>query len=144
MSLNLNKIMIAGRLTRDPEIKYTPSGLTIAEIGLAVNRRRKGADGTWGEEATFLDVTLWEAQAEVAQQHLHTGDGVLIEGRLHKDTWEDKATGKKRSSLKIVGERMQMIGGRPLQVQAQGLPVLPVEAPKVEPQAEGDFDEIPF
>lgn len=155
--MNLNKIMIAGRLTRDPEIKYTPSGLTIAELGLAVNRRRKGADGEWSEEATFLDVTLWESQAEVAQKYLRKGDGVFIEGRLHKDTWEDKATGKKRTSLKIVGERMQMMGGRQdLGNEAPG--PQPPPGTQGEDQSEskfsvkpriinlekGDTDEIPF
>ncbi|MEW4528842.1 single-stranded DNA-binding protein [Maioricimonas sp. JC845] len=108
-----NKVILVGNLTRDPEVRYTPSGTAVAEVGLAVNR-------TWfdrqsnekREETTFVDVTLWGRQAEVAGEYLAKGRSVLIEGRLQLDTWEDRETGKKRSKLKVVGENMQMLGGR--------------------------------
>ncbi|HEX6986503.1 MAG TPA: single-stranded DNA-binding protein, partial [Planctomycetaceae bacterium] len=110
---SFNKVILLGNLTRDPQVRYTPGGTAVAEIGLAVNR-------TWfdkqsnqkKEETTFVDVTLWGRQAEVAGEYLSKGRAVLIEGRLQLDQWEDKNTGEKRSKLKVVGEEMKMVGGR--------------------------------
>src|SRR6478672_13807662 len=98
---SLNKVMLIGNLTRDPEIKYTPKGTAIAEIGLAVNRVYSTESGEKREEVTFVDVTLWGRQAEVAGEYLKKGRPVYIEGRLQMDSWEDKATGQKRSKLKV-------------------------------------------
>lgn len=108
-----NKVILVGNLTRDPEVRYIPSGTAVCELGLAVNR-------TWydkqsnsrKEDTTFVDVTLWGRTAEVAGEYLAKGRSVLIEGRLQMDTWDDKETGKKRSKLKVVGEQMTMLGGR--------------------------------
>jgi single-strand DNA-binding protein len=108
-----NRVILVGNLTRDPEVRYTPGGTAVTEVGLAVNR-------TWydqkanekREETTFVDVTLWGRQAEVAGEYLSKGRPVLIEGRLQLDTWDDRETGKKRSKLKVVGETMQMLGSR--------------------------------
>lgn len=110
---SFNKVILLGNLTRDPQVKYTPSGSAVAEIGLAVNRYwfDKQAN-TRREETTFVDVTLWGREAEVAGEYLAKGRPVLIEGRLQLDTWDDKQTGQKRSKLRVVGERMQMLGGR--------------------------------
>jgi len=110
---SFNKVILVGNLTRDPEVKYTTGGTAVAEIGLAVNR-------TWfdqksnerKEETTFVDITLWGRQAEVAGEYLAKGRSVLIEGRLQLDSWNDKDTGAKRSKLRVVGEQMQMLGGR--------------------------------
>ena len=110
---SFNKVILVGNLTRDPEVKYTTGGTAVAEVGLAVNR-------TWfdqksnekKEETTFVDVTLWGRQAEVAGEYLSKGRRVLIEGRLQLDSWNDKETGQKRSKLRVVGEQMQMLGGR--------------------------------
>lgn len=110
---SFNKVILLGNLTRDPQVKYTPAGTALAELGLAVNR-------TWydkqsnsrREETTFVDVTLWGRDAEVAGEYLAKGRPVLIEGRLQLDTWDDKTTGQKRSKLRVVGERMQMLGSR--------------------------------
>ncbi len=110
---SFNKVILVGNLTRDPEVKYTTGGTAVAEIGLAVNR-------TWfdqksnerKEETTFVDVTLWGRQAEVAGEYLSKGRPVLIEGRLQLDTWDDRESGKKRSKLRVVGEAMQMLGGK--------------------------------
>jgi single-strand DNA-binding protein len=110
---SFNKVILLGNLTRDPQVRYTPGGTAVSELGLAVNR-------TWfdqktnsrREEVTFVDVTLWGRQAEVAGEYLAKGRQVLIEGRLQLDSWDDKDTGQKRSKLKVVGENMTMVGGR--------------------------------
>ena len=105
-----NRVVLVGNLTRDIELKYTPSGLAVTDIGLAVNDRRKTQTGEWVDETTFVDITLWGRQAEVAGEYLGKGSSVLIEGRLKLDTWE--TDGQKRSKLRVVGEKMQMLGSR--------------------------------
>jgi single-strand DNA-binding protein len=105
-----NRVVLVGNLTRDPELRYIPSGTAVTEIGLAVNDRRKNAAGEWIDETTFIDITLWGRQAEIASEYLNKGSSVLIEGRLKLDTWEKD--GKKNSKLRVVGERMQMLGSR--------------------------------
>jgi single-strand DNA-binding protein len=110
---SFNKVILLGNLTRDPQVKYTPSGAAVAEIGLAVNRYWFDKQtNSRREETTFVDVTLWGREAEVAGEYLAKGRPVLIEGRLQLDTWDDKTTGQKRSKLHVVGERMQMLGTR--------------------------------
>src|SRR5579872_1178580 len=110
---SFNKVILLGNLTRDPQVKYTPSGAAVAEIGLAVNRYWFDKQtNSRREETTFVDVTLWGRDAEVAGEYLAKGRPVLIEGRLQLDTWDDKTTGQKRSKLHVVGERMQMLGSR--------------------------------
>lgn len=109
---NLNKVMLIGNLTRDPELRHTPKGSAVAEFGLAINRVWYNEQKQKQEETTFVDVTLWGRQAEIAQQYLTKGSPVYIEGRLNMDTWDDKATGQKRSKLKVVGETLQLLGGR--------------------------------
>ena len=99
-----------GNLTRDPEMRYIPSGMAVTDIGLAVNDRRKNSAGDWVDEVTFVDITLWGRTAEVVTQYLSKGSQLLVEGRLKLDTWE--TDGQKRSKLKVVGERIQMIGSR--------------------------------
>ena len=106
---NLNKVMLIGNLTRDPELRHTPKGTAVAELGLAINRVWKDEQGQKQEETTFVDVTLWGRQAELAQQYLAKGNPVYIEGRLNLDTWDDKATGQKRSKLKVIGENLQFL-----------------------------------
>lgn len=107
---SFNRVILMGNLTRDVEVKYLQSGMAVAEVGLAVNDRRKNQAGEWVEEVTFVDVTLWGRTAEVAGEYLSKGSPVLIEGRLKLDQWETE--GQKRSKLKVIGERMQMLGGR--------------------------------
>ena len=109
---NLNKVMLIGNLTRDIELKYTPKGSAIAELGLAINRKYKTDSGELKEETTFVDVTLWGRQAEIAKEYLSKGKPVYIEGRLQLDSWDDKQTGQKRSKLKVTGEAMQLLGSR--------------------------------
>lgn len=104
-----NRVVLVGNLTRDPELRFIPSGTAVSEIGLAVNDRVKKGD-QWVEETTFVDVTLWGRQAEIANEYLSKGSSVLIEGRLKLDRWEKE--GQKHSKLRVVGERMQMLGGK--------------------------------
>ena len=106
---SFNRVVLVGNLTRDVELRYTPQGTAVTEIGLAVNDRVKKND-QWVDEATFVDITLWGRTAEVASEYLSKGSQILVEGRLKLDTWEQE--GKKRSKLRVVGERMQMLGGR--------------------------------
>lgn len=105
-----NRVILLGNLTRDPELRYIPSGTAVSDIGLAVNDKRKNANGEWVDEVVFVDVTLWGRTAEVASEYLTKGSPVFIEGRLKLDTWE--SDGQKRSKLKVVCEKMQLIGGR--------------------------------
>src|SRR5580698_1786262 len=109
---NLNKVMLMGNLTRDPEVRYTPKGTAVAELGLAINRVYTGDNNEKREETTFVDVTLWGRTAEIAGEFLKKGRTVFIEGRLQLDSWDDKQTGQKRSKLKVVGEGLQLIGAR--------------------------------
>ena len=109
---NLNKVMIIGNLTRDPELRHTPKGTAVAELGLAINRVWRDEQGQKQEDTTFVDVTLWGRLAEIAQQYLTKGSQAYIEGRLTLDTWDDKATGQKRSKLKVVGETLQLLGAK--------------------------------
>jgi len=98
-----------GNLTRDPELRYIPSGTAVSEIGLAVNDRVK-KNNEWVDEVTFVDVTLWARTAEVANEYLSKGSSVLIEGRLKLDMWEKD--GQKRSKLRVVADKMQMVGSK--------------------------------
>ncbi len=109
---SLNRVLLIGNLTRDPEIRYTPKGTTLADIGLAINRIWKNDEGEKQEDTTFVDVTLWGKLAEVAEKYLKKGEPVLVEGRLQLDSWDDKQTGQKRSRLRVVAENLQMLGSR--------------------------------
>ena len=108
-----NKVLLLGNLTRDPEVRYTPKGSAVADLGIAVNRQYTLDTGEKREEVTFVDVTFWGRTAEIAGEYLKKGRSVFIEGRLQLDTWDDKQSGQKRSKLKVIGEMMQMLGARP-------------------------------
>jgi single-strand DNA-binding protein len=109
---NLNKCQLMGNITREIELRYTPAGTAVADLGLAINRSRKDDNGEKIEETTFVDVTLWGRVAEVAHQYAGKGKPIFVEGRLQLDTWEDKNSGEKRSKLKIVGENIQLLGSK--------------------------------
>ena len=110
---NLNKVLLLGNVTRDPEVRYTPKGSAVCDLGVAVNRTYTTDSGEKLEEVTFVDVTLWGRTAEVASEYLKKGRPVFIEGRLQMDTWDDKQTGQKRTRLRVVADNMQLLGGRP-------------------------------
>lgn len=105
-----NKVLLMGNLTRDPEVRYTPKGTAIANLGLAVNRVWTTETGEQKEEVTFVDIEVWGRQAETAGQYLSKGRPVFVEGRLRLDSWEDKESGQKRNKLKVVAERIQFLG----------------------------------
>jgi single-strand DNA-binding protein len=107
---SLNKIFLIGNLTKDIELRYTPKGTPVVELGLAINRVFTDEQGGKREETTFVDVTLWGRTAEIAQQYLKKGSPAFIEGRLQMDSWVDKQSGEKRNRLKVVGEHMQLLG----------------------------------
>src|ERR671924_454339 len=110
---SFNKVLLLGNLTRDPEVRYTPKGSAVTDIGIAVNRQYTLDSGEKREDVTFVDVTLWGRTAEIASAYLKKGRPVFIEGRLQMDSWDDKQTGQKRTRLRVVAENMQLLGGRP-------------------------------
>jgi len=106
---SFNKVILIGNLTRDPELRYTPSGRAIAKLGLAVNRSWRTESGETRDETTFVDVDAFGRQAEVLGQYLRKGRPVMVEGRLKLDQWEDKQTGQKRNRLGVVLESFQFL-----------------------------------
>jgi single-strand DNA-binding protein len=151
---SFNKVILLGNLTRDPEVRYTPKGTAVTELGMAVNRVYTAENGEKREETTFVDVTLWGRTAEIAGEYLKKGRPVFIEGRLQLDTWDDKTSGQKRSKLKVVGEGLQLIGSRPggagggggggdEETSSAPRSSKPAAPPKAAPSAPDD-DEIPF
>ena len=152
---NLNKVLLMGNLTRDPEVRYTPKGTAVTELGIAVNRIYTGENGEKREEVTFVDVTVWGRTAENVGEYLRKGRPVFIEGRLQLDSWEDKQSGQKRNKLKVVADNVQFLGARggsgggpeesdeAPRSRASGGPRT-ATPPKGSGPAEPDDDEIPF
>ena len=163
---SLNKVMLIGNLTRDPEIRYTPKGQAVTDIGLAVNRVYSTESGEKREEVTFIDVTLWGRTAEVVHQYCKKGRPLFVEGRLKLDSWDDKTSGQKRSKMKVVVETMQLLGSRdgggggghdstveyadsqaaPSATSAPAQRRAPAQAPRppVDPDLDAAPDDIPF
>ena len=145
---NLNKVFLMGNVARDPELRYIQSGTAVLDLRLAVNRRTKAADGTWGDEATFLDVTVWGKQAENCAEYLSKGRPVFVEGHLRMDQWKDKKTGENRSKLRVTAENVQFLGGRPGGGGGGGgwRPRPQAEPPPQQPAGDDDLsdDDIPF
>ncbi len=110
MASSMNRVFLMGNVTRDPELRYISNGTAVTDVGLAINDRRKTASGEWIEETTFVDITLWGRTAEIAGEYVTKGSPLLVEGRLKLDTWEKD--GKKNSKLRVVGDRMHLIGSR--------------------------------
>jgi single-strand DNA-binding protein len=153
---SFNKVILIGNLTRDPELRYTPKGMAIAQIGLAVNRTWRNEAGESKEEVTFLNVDAFGKQAELLAQYMKKGSPLFMEGRLKLDQWDDKTTGQKRSQIKIVLEGFQFIGGgqnRAGSGEPNGDDAPPARAPRPaavakpentdEPPAPDD-DDVPF
>src|SRR3954465_10936713 len=151
---SFNKVILLGNLTRDPEIRYTPKGSAVCDLGVAVNRQYTLENGERREEVTYVDVVLWARLAEIAAEYLKKGRPVFIEGRLQLDIWDDKQSGQKRSKLRVIGENMQMLGSRGAGGGAGaaegGDEERPARAATPPPKAsasapaEPDDDEIPF
>jgi single-strand DNA-binding protein len=151
---SFNKVILLGNLTRDPEIRYTPKGSAVCDLGIAVNRQYTLENGEKREEVTYVDVVLWARLAEIAAEYLKKGRPVFIEGRLQLDTWDDKQSGQKRSKLRVIGENMQMLGSRgggggggSAESHDEDRPARSTTPPPkaaVAGPAEPDDDEIPF
>ena len=104
-----NCVILAGNLTRDPEVRYTPSGTAVADLGLAITESFKNKEGQWEEKPVFVDVVVWGRQAETSGEYLYKGSPALVEGRLQLDQWENKQ-GEKRSKLRVRADRVQFLG----------------------------------
>jgi len=109
---DLNKVFLMGRLTFDPELRRTPSGTAVAELRMATSRSWAGRDGERREETLFIDVTVWDRQAENCCQYLRKGSAIHVEGSLKMDTWDDKTTGEKRSKIRVHADRVQFLDSR--------------------------------
>lgn len=159
---SLNKVMLIGNLTRDPEVRYTPKGSAVADLAIAVNRTYTAESGEKREEVTYVDIVLWAKLAEIAGKYLQKGAPVFIEGRLQMDQWEDKQTGQKRTKIRVVAENFQFLGRREAPAseggdEGGGRPVTrPAQRPQPAKQAaagdefgegpitEAEDDNIPF
>ncbi len=109
---NFNKVLLIGNLTRDPELRYTPQGTAVVNLGLAVNRSFRDRNQELKKEVCFLTVVAWDKQAETCNQYLHKGSPIFVEGRLQSRSWED-TSGQKRSVLEVRAERIQFLGQPP-------------------------------
>jgi len=149
---NFNKVILAGNLTRDPEVRYTPKGTAIAKFGMAINRTWKSESGESKEEVTFVDIDAFGRQAEVISQYCKKGSPLLVEGRLRLDQWDDKQTGQKRSKLGIVVEGFQFLGtgrgdgaGGGSRSSAPSAPPSAAPSPDApEPEGPAPEDDVPF
>ncbi|HNV20231.1 MAG TPA: single-stranded DNA-binding protein [Candidatus Hydrogenedentes bacterium] len=106
---DLNKVFLAGRLTRDPELRYLSSGTPLCRMGLAVSRNYKTKEGERREETLFVDVVAWRGTAEYCGENLKKGRPILVEGMLRSDQWEDKSTGQKRTKIEVQADRIQTL-----------------------------------
>ena len=109
---DFNKVVIVGRLTRDPELRYVSNGTAVCEISLAIGRKWKGTDGQMKDETTFIDVVIWGKQGENVNQYMRKGSQLLVEGRLNQDRWEDKTTGQKRSKVNVAADLVQFLDAK--------------------------------
>jgi len=141
---NLNRVLLIGNLTRDPDVRYTPKGTAVADLSMAINRFLKSDDGDQKEEVTYVDVTLWARLAEISGQFLKKGKPVFIEGRLHLDTWDDKQTGQKRSRLRVIGESMQLLAPRNGNSQPAAPSDPALRTQRQDPGLDVEPDDIPF
>ncbi len=152
-----NKVVLMGNVTRDPEVRVTPKGTSIAKIGLAVSRKFSTESGEKKEETTFVDVDFIGKVSDVVSKYVKKGDPILIDGRLKLDQWEDKKTGEKRSKLGIFGENLQLLsrpstpptggGSNVERYNQQQLPVTPRQAAagvSNDGPAEDPDQDVPF
>jgi len=147
---NFNKVILAGNLTRDPQLSYTPNQTPVCEFGMAINRRRRGADGQQHEETCFVECQAWARTAEVINQYMSKGRPILVEGRLTYDAWEGK-DGQRRSRLRVTVENFQFLdsrgggqgGGYQQPQRAPAPPPTQAPPPQPSPPAQGDHAAPP-
>jgi single-strand DNA-binding protein len=140
---NINRVVLVGNLTRDPELRHTPSGTAVCKLRLAVNTRQKDASGQWGDKPNYFDVTVWGNQGESCAQYLAKGRPVGVDGRLDWREWEAQ-DGTKRQAVEIIADTVQFLGGRD---QAAGEPqFVPANASTESADfgQSGTDDDIPF
>jgi single-strand DNA-binding protein len=140
---SFNKVILMGNLTRDPELRYTPKGMAVAKVGLAVNRTWRSESGEQKEEVTFIDVDIWGRTAENVGQYMRKGSPILIEGRLKLDQWDDKQTGQKRSRLGVTAETVQFLSSGNRGAAEGGAAPAPRPRPAAPPPAAADPDSPP-
>ncbi len=137
---SLNKVFLIGNLTRDPELRFTPSGAAVANLGLAVNNRYQDNSGNWVDEPNYFTIVAWGRQAEICNEYLHKGSPVLVEGRLRWRQWETP-DGQKRSVVEIVANRVQFLskpGARSEDMMSE------IADADLQALGEGDIDDVPF
>lgn len=152
--MNMNLVVLAGNLTSDPEMRFTATGTGIAEFSVAVNRKWKGADDEAKEEVSFFSCVAFGRTAETICEWFRKGGAICVEGRLQQQRWEDKATGKARSTIKVIVERFHFSGDSkgPKSGERTGPPAArraapaaaPAEAAEYAPAADDDSEKIPF
>lgn len=151
---SLNKVMLIGNLTKDPEVRYTSTGTAVADLRMAVTRRFKTASGQDQEETCFVSVTVWGRQAETSGEYLRKGSSAFVEGRLKMDEWEKE--GQKFSRLVVVAERVQFLGSPKRSAEygdapssgggrkAAAQPAAPASEDAPPAEAPGDDEDLPF
>lgn len=145
MAANLNKVFLMGNLTRDPELRYVPSGTAVANFSLAVNRQYKGTTGEKKEEVSFIRVVVWGKMAEICGEYLSKGRPVLVEGRLQSRSWEGQ-DGQKRSALDVIANNVQFLGSRDKQSSTSPQPPTQggMTQEYIDVDKETGGEEIPF
>ena len=150
MAASLNRVVLVGNLTKDPELKFIPSGQAVCNLRMAMNRKWKAANGEWKDESTFVGVVVWGKSGEACGEYLKKGSPVLVEGRLQSRSWETE-DGQKRSILEVVSERVQFLSGGPGRGGAAGSAPsgggsgdFESAPPPSEPGGGGSDDDIPF
>ncbi|OGX16314.1 MAG: single-stranded DNA-binding protein [Omnitrophica WOR_2 bacterium RBG_13_41_10] len=128
---NFNKVLLMGNLTKDPELRYTPSGTAVVNLRLAVNSKFRDRNQEMKEETCFVTVVVWDKQAESCNQYLHKGSPVFIEGKLQSRSWEDN-TGQKRNVIEVRADRVQFLGAAP----SSKAPISAEESPPAEATTE--------
>jgi single-strand DNA-binding protein len=139
---SLNKVYLVGNLTKDPEIRFVPSGQAVCNLRMATNRKYKDGKGEWKEEVTFVGVEVWGKSAEACGEYLKKGSPLLVEGRLKLKEWTAQ-DGQKRSMIEVVSERVQFLGKKDELPAGSGQDQADPPAPTDTPPPAGD-DDIPF
>ena len=148
---NLNKVLLMGNLTRDPEVRYTPKGTAVGDLAIAINDSYKAQDGTIKESVTYVDIEVWGRQAETCKQYLSKGRGIFVEGQLRLDQWETPQ-GEKKSKLRVRADRVQFLGSGGGGGRSGGAPSGESSRPAARPASTvsedtpppRDDDDIPF
>ena len=143
MAGTVNKVILIGRLGRDPEIRYTPSGQAMAKFSLATDENRKDRDGNWQTETTWHNVVLWAQSAERAGENLKKGHLVFVEGRIRNRSWDDPESGQKKYMTEIIGDRYKSLETRGASEQSAGYDESSSSQPTQSQQPQED-DDLPF